>query len=51
MLLWDPFGQAVETTTCAMATTATDDAGQVTGNDLWRQSALKIAESAGATHR
>ncbi len=49
MLLWDPFGQPVDPTTYALGTTATDDTGQVAGNGLWHQGALKLAESAGST--
>ncbi|SFR72466.1 RHS repeat-associated core domain-containing protein [Microbacterium azadirachtae] len=48
MLLWDPFGQPVDPTSYAMGTTATDDTGQVAGNGLWHQGALKLAESAGS---
>ncbi len=49
MLLWDPFGQPIDPTSYAMGTTATDDAGQVAGNGLWHQGALKLADSAGPT--
>lgn len=49
MLVWDPFGQPVDPTTYAVGTTATDDTGQVAGDGLWHQGALKPAESAGST--
>ncbi|MBS1674613.1 MAG: hypothetical protein JSS74_11695 [Actinobacteria bacterium] len=49
MLLWDPFGQPVDPTNYAVGTTATDDTGQVAGNGLWHQGALKLTESAGST--
>ena len=49
LLLWDPFGQPVDTTTFAIGTAASDDTGQVAGNSLWHQGALKPAESAGST--
>lgn len=48
LLLWDPFGQPVDTVTFAIGTTATDDTGQLAGNTLWHQGALKPAESAGS---
>ncbi len=48
LLLWDPYGQPVDPTTFAIGTTATDDTGQVAGNTLWHQGALKPAESAGS---
>ncbi|GEM_PF-1969940 len=48
LLLWDPFGQPVDTTTFAIGTAASDDTGQVAGNTLWHQGALKPAESAGS---
>ena len=49
LLLWDPFGQTIDPTTYAAGTTATDDTGQIAGNTLWHQGALKPAESAGST--
>uniref|UniRef100_UPI00197BE185 hypothetical protein n=2 Tax=unclassified Microbacterium TaxID=2609290 RepID=UPI00197BE185 len=48
LLLWDPFGQPVDPGTFAIGTTASDDTGQVAGNTLWHQGALKTAESAGS---
>ncbi|WP_231494427.1 hypothetical protein, partial [Microbacterium sp. Cr-K29] len=45
---WDPFGQPVDPVTFAVGTTASDDTGQVAGNTLWHQGALKPAESAGS---
>ncbi len=48
LLLWDPFGQPVDPVTFAIGTTASDDIGQVAGNTLWHQGALKPAESAGS---
>ncbi|WP_282217176.1 PA14 domain-containing protein [Microbacterium luteolum] len=48
LLLWDPFGQPVDPVTFAIGTAATDDTGQVAGNTLWYQGALKPAESAGS---
>ena len=48
LLLWDPFGQPVDPGTFAIGTTASDDTGQVAGNTLWHQGALKPAESAGS---
>ncbi|WP_292775014.1 MULTISPECIES: PA14 domain-containing protein [Microbacterium] len=48
LLLWDPFGQPVDPVTFAIGTTASDDSGQVAGNTLWHQGALKPAESAGS---
>jgi RHS repeat-associated protein len=48
LLLWDPFGQPVDPVTFAVGTVATDDTGQVAGNTLWHQEALKPAESAGS---
>ncbi|WP_282848752.1 RHS repeat-associated core domain-containing protein [Microbacterium oxydans] len=48
LLLWDPFGQPVDPVTFAIGTTASDDTGQVAGNTLWHQGALKPAESAGS---
>lgn len=49
MLLWDPFGQPVAPATYAMGTATTDGTGQVAGDSLWHQGALKLAESAGST--
>lgn len=49
LLLWDPFGQPVDPTTYALGTIASDDIGQVAGNTLWHQGALKQAESPGST--
>lgn len=49
LLLWDPYGQPVDPTTFAIGTATTDDTGQVAGNTLWHQGALKLAESAGST--
>lgn len=49
LLLWDPFGQPMDPTTFAIGTAASDDTGQLAGNTLWHQSALKPAESAGST--
>lgn len=49
LLLWDPFGQPVDPTTFAIGTAAVNDTGQVAGNTLWHQGALKPAESAGST--
>ena len=46
--VWDPFGQPVDPATFAIGTTASDDTGQVAGNTLWHQGALKPAESAGS---
>ncbi len=48
LMLWDPFGQPVDPVTFAIGTAATDDMGQVAGNTLWHQGALKPAESAGS---
>ncbi|PRB18219.1 hypothetical protein CQ042_02640 [Microbacterium sp. MYb62] len=48
LLLWDPFGQPVDPVTFAIGTTASDNTGQVAGNTLWHQGALKPAESAGS---
>lgn len=48
LLLWDPFGQPVNLVTFAIGTVASDDTGQVAGNTLWHQGALKPAESAGS---
>jgi len=48
LLLWDPFGQPVDPVTFAIGTVASDDIGQVAGNTLWHQGALKPAESAGS---
>ncbi len=48
LLLWDPFGQPVDPVTFAVGTVASDDAGQIAGNTLWHQGALKPAESAGS---
>lgn len=48
LLLWDPFGQPVDPVTFAIGTVASDDTGQVAGNTLWHQGALKPAESAGS---
>ncbi len=48
LLLWDPFGQPVDPVTFAIGTVASDDSGQVAGNTLWHQGALKPAESAGS---
>ena len=48
LLLWDPFGQPVDPVSFAIGTTASDDSGQVAGNTLWHQGALKPAESAGS---
>ena len=48
LLLWDPFGQPVDPVTFAIGTVASDDAGQIAGNTLWHQGALKPAESAGS---
>ncbi|WP_157559983.1 RHS repeat-associated core domain-containing protein [Microbacterium sp. H83] len=49
LLLWDPFGQPVDPVTFALGTASADDTGQVAGNTLWHQGALKPAESAGST--
>ena len=49
LLLWDPFGQPVDSTTYAVGTILTNDASQVAGNTLWHQGALKQAESVGST--
>lgn len=49
LLLWDPFGQPVDPTTFAVGTAASNDTGQVAGNSLWHQGALKPAESVGST--
>lgn len=48
LLMWDPFGQPVDPVTFAVGTVASDDSGQVAGNTLWHQGALKPAESAGS---
>ncbi|MGH3690827.1 MAG: RHS repeat-associated core domain-containing protein [Microbacterium sp.] len=48
LLLWDPFGQPVDPVSFAIGTVASDDTGQVAGNTLWHQGALKPAESAGS---
>ena len=48
LLLWDPFGQPVDPVSFAVGTVASDDTGQVAGNTLWHQGALKPAESAGS---
>ncbi|MBP5802309.1 hypothetical protein J2D78_09465 [Microbacterium maritypicum] len=48
LLLWDPFGQPVDPVTFAIGTVVSDDTGQVAGNTLWHQGALKPAESAGS---
>ncbi|WP_136023615.1 RHS repeat-associated core domain-containing protein [Microbacterium sp. K27] len=48
LMLWDPFGQPVDPVTFAIGTVASDDTGQVAGNTLWHQGALKPAESAGS---
>ncbi|MCV0336045.1 hypothetical protein [Microbacterium sp.] len=48
LLLWDPFGQPVDPVSFAIGTTASDGTGQVAGNTLWHQGALKPAESAGS---
>jgi RHS repeat-associated protein len=48
LMLWDPFGQPVDPVSFAIGTTASDDTGQVAGNTLWHQGALKPAESAGS---
>ncbi|WP_156172635.1 RHS repeat protein [Microbacterium sp. Ag1] len=48
LLLWDPFAQPVDPVTFAIGTVASDDTGQVAGNTLWHQGALKPAESAGS---
>jgi len=48
LLLWDPFGQPVDPVTFAIGTVASDGTGQVAGNTLWHQGALKPAESAGS---
>lgn len=49
LLLWDPFGQPLDPTTLAIGTITADDGGQVAGNSLWHQGALKQAESVGST--
>ena len=49
LLLWDPFGQPVDPVTFAIGTAASNDTGQVAGNTLWHQGALKPAESVGST--
>lgn len=49
LLLWDPFGQPVDPATFAVGTAASNDTGQVAGNTLWHQGALKPAESVGST--
>ncbi|MFF3028845.1 PA14 domain-containing protein [Microbacterium sp. NPDC057944] len=49
LLLWDPFGQPLDPTTLAIGTISSDDGGQVAGNTLWHQGALKQAESVGST--
>ncbi|MEV7610796.1 RHS repeat-associated core domain-containing protein [Microbacterium sp. NPDC089320] len=49
LLLWDPFGQPVDPVTFAVGTAASNDTGQVAGNTLWHQGALKPAESVGST--
>ncbi|MCV0336049.1 hypothetical protein [Microbacterium sp.] len=49
LLLWDPFGQPVDPVSFAVGTVSSDDSGQVAGNTLWHQGALKPAESAGST--
>ena len=49
LLIWDPFGQPVDPTTYALGTITSDDTGQVAGNTLWHQGALKQAESVGST--
>ncbi|WP_295100646.1 hypothetical protein [uncultured Microbacterium sp.] len=48
LLLWDPFGQPVDPVTFAIGTAASNDTGQVAGNTLWHQGALKPAESVGS---
>ena len=48
LLLWDPLGQPVDPVTFAIGTVASDDSGQVAGNTLWHQGALKQAGSAGS---
>ena len=48
LMLWDPFGQPVDPVSFAIGTVASDDTGQVAGNTLWHQGALKPAESAGS---
>ncbi|WP_394194890.1 hypothetical protein [Microbacterium foliorum] len=50
LLLWDPFGQPVDPATFAIGTAAANDTGQVAGNTLWHQGALKPAEPADASH-
>ncbi|MFJ2369568.1 PA14 domain-containing protein [Microbacterium sp. NPDC087665] len=49
LLLWEPFGQAVDPVTFAIGVTSAEDATQVAGNTLWHQGALKQAESVGST--
>ncbi|PRB02298.1 hypothetical protein CQ044_15510 [Microbacterium sp. MYb64] len=49
MLLWDPYGQPVDTGTLAIATAVADDSGQLVGDTLWHQGALKQAESFGSS--
>ncbi len=49
LLLWDPFGQPVDPVTFAVGTAASNDTGQVAGNTLWHQGALKPAEAVGST--
>ncbi|MBM7470324.1 RHS repeat-associated protein [Microbacterium keratanolyticum] len=49
LLLWDPFGQPMDPTTFAIGTATSDDTGQLAGNTLWHQGALKSAETAGST--
>lgn len=46
LLLRDPFGQPVDPVTFAIGAAESDDTGQVAGNTLWHQGALKPAESA-----
>ncbi|MFJ2544828.1 hypothetical protein ACIOU8_18115, partial [Microbacterium sp. NPDC087589] len=41
LLLWDPFGQPVDPVSFAIGTAASNDTGQVAGNTLWHQGALK----------
>ena len=49
LLLWDPFGQPLDSNTRAIGTISSDDSGQVAGNTQWHQGALKQAESVGST--
>jgi RHS repeat-associated protein len=47
--LYDPFGQPLEASSLALATSAADDSGAVNGTNGWHESAQKLIESVGSS--